>query len=161
MWYNFNGFYSTRVACGNSWRREIWARDLGTYSVISQVHWDNSLADKLHVVICLPLRLCKETLVIESLSCTNAAIITVTCGALLPVMINIGVKPRSPLQWRHNGWDGVSNHHRLDCLLNRLFGRRLKETSKLCVTGICDGNQPVSGGFPSQRASYAEKVSIW
>ena len=28
------------------------------------------------------------------------------------------------LQWRHNERDGVSNHRRLECLLNRLFRRR-------------------------------------
>ena len=40
------------------------------------------------------------------------------------------------LQWRHNERDGVSNHRRLDCLHNRLFSRRSKETSKFRVTGI-------------------------
>ena len=41
------------------------------------------------------------------------------------------------LEWRHDDRDGVSNHQRLDCLLNRLFGRRSKKTSKIRVTGIC------------------------
>ena len=40
------------------------------------------------------------------------------------------------LQWRHNGRDGVSNHQPHDCLLNRLFKRRSKKTSKLRVTGL-------------------------
>ena len=69
-----------------------------------------------------------------------------------------GVK-ESPL-WHHNRCDGVSNQGRLDCLLNRLFGRRSKKTSKLCVTVLCEGNPPVTGGFPSQRASNTENVSI-
>ena len=34
------------------------------------------------------------------------------------------------LQWRQNEHDGVSNHLRLDCLLNRLLRRRWKETKK-------------------------------
>ena len=67
----------------------------------------------------------------------------------------------TPLQWRHNGHDGVSNHQPRDCLLNRLFKRRSKKTSKLRVTGLCEGNSPVTGEFPSQRASNAENVSIW
>ena len=46
------------------------------------------------------------------------------------------------LQWGHNERDGVSNHEPHDCLLNRLFGRRSKETSKLRVTGLCAGNSP-------------------
>ena len=46
------------------------------------------------------------------------------------------------LQWRHNGRDSVSNHLPHDCLLNRLFRRRSKKTSKLRVTGLCAGNSP-------------------
>ena len=37
------------------------------------------------------------------------------------------------LRWRHNELDGVSDHQPHDCLLNRLFGRRSKKTSKLRV----------------------------
>ena len=58
------------------------------------------------------------------------------------------------LQWRHNGHDG-------DCLLNRLFRRRWKKASKLRVTGFCEGNSTVTGEFPAQRASNAEKFPIW
>ena len=65
------------------------------------------------------------------------------------------------LQWRHNGHDGVSNHQPHDCLLNRLFRRRSKTTSKLRVTCLCAGNSPATGEFPAQRASNAESVSIW
>ena len=56
------------------------------------------------------------------------------------------------LQWRHNERDGVSNHQPYDCLLNRLFRRGSKKTSKLRVTGLCAGNSPVTGEFPTQRA---------
>ena len=52
------------------------------------------------------------------------------------------------LQWRHNERDSVSNHRRLDCLLNRLFRRKIKKTSKRRVTGLCEGNPPVTGEFP-------------
>ena len=65
------------------------------------------------------------------------------------------------LQWRHSGRDSVSNHQSHDCLLNRLFRRRSKRTSKLRVTGLCAGNSPVTGEFPAQMASNAENVSIW
>ena len=44
------------------------------------------------------------------------------------------------LQWRHNDHDGVSNHQPHGCLLNCLFRRRSKKTSKLRVTGLCVGN---------------------
>ena len=51
------------------------------------------------------------------------------------------------LQCRHNECDDVSNHRRLDCLINRLFRRRSKKTSKLRVTGLWEGNyaKPVYG----------------
>ena len=64
----------------------------------------------------------------------------------------------STLQWRHNEHDGVSNHQHHDCLLNRLFTRKSKKTSKLRVTGVCEGNSPVNGEFPAQRASNAEML---
>ena len=68
------------------------------------------------------------------------------------------VLPRGPStsQWRHNGHGGVSNHQLHRCLLNRLF-RRLKETSKLRVTGLCAGNSPATGEFPAQMASETRK----
>ena len=46
------------------------------------------------------------------------------------------------LRWRHNDHAGVSNHQFRDCLLNRLFRRRSKKTSKLRVTGLCAENSP-------------------
>ena len=60
-----------------------------------------------------------------------------------------------------HGRDGVSNLKPHDCLLNRLFKVQIKETSKLRVTGLCEGNSPVTGEFPAQRASNAEHLSIW
>ena len=65
------------------------------------------------------------------------------------------------LQWRHNGRDSVSNHQPHDCFLNRLFRCRSNKTSKLRVTGLCAGNSPGAGEFPTQMASNAENVSIW
>ena len=62
------------------------------------------------------------------------------------------------LQWRHNERDGISNHQPHDCLLSHSFRRRTKKTSKLPVTGLC---VPVTGEFPTQRASNVENVYIW
>ena len=67
----------------------------------------------------------------------------------------------STLHWRHNGHNSVSNDQPYDCLLNRVFRRRSKKTSKLRVTGLCEGNSPGTGEFPEQMASNAENVSIW
>ena len=68
---------------------------------------------------------------------------------------------RYPLQWRHNECDGISNHQPHDCLLNRLFRRISKKTSKPRITGLCARNSPVTGDFPAQMASNVENVSIW
>ena len=71
------------------------------------------------------------------------------------------------LQWRHNERDGVANHRLLDCLPNRLLKRRSMKTSKLRVTGLREGNPPVSGGFPSlskkrfQLMTSFSKAEIW
>ena len=43
----------------------------------------------------------------------------------------------------------------------RVSMRRSNKTSKLRVTGLCAGNSPVTGEFPTQMASNAENVSIW
>ena len=39
--------------------------------------------------------------------------------------------------------------------------RSSNKTSKLRVTGLCEGGSLVTGEFPAQRASDAENVSMW
>ena len=39
--------------------------------------------------------------------------------------------------------------------------RRSNKTSKLHVTGLCEGHSQIAGEFHAQRASNAENVSIW
>ena len=82
--------------------------------------------------------------------------------AVWPCQIAIHKIPRAwlSLQWRHNKRDGVSNHRRLYCLLDRLFRQRSKKTSNLHITGLCAGNSAVTGEFPAQMASNTENVSI-
>ena len=57
-----------------------------------------------------------------------------------------------PLQWHHNGRDGVASHRRLDCLLHCLFkhksNKHQRSASLAFVRGI-------------HRASNAENNSIW
>ena len=48
-----------------------------------------------------------------------------------------------------------------DCLLNCLFRCRSNKSSKLRVTGLCDGNSPGTCELSTQMASNAENVSIW
>ena len=59
----------------------------------------------------------------------------------------------------HDGRHCVSNH--VCSGTQRLFRRRSKKISRLLVTGFCEGNPPVTDGFPAQRASNAVNVYIW
>ena len=68
---------------------------------------------------------------------------------------------KQPLQWGYNERNGVSTNRRLDWLLNRLFRRKTMKVSKLRVIGLCEGNPPVTGVFPAQKASNAANVFIW
>ena len=87
---------------------------------------------------------------------------------LLALQDLINTKPNSQisqctsLHWRHNDHDGVSNHQPHGCLLNRLFGRRSKKTSKLRVTGLCTGISPGPMNSPHKWpvTGNAENVSI-
>ena len=60
------------------------------------------------------------------------------------IRFSVNVSLGRALQWRHKERDGVSNHQPRDCLLNRLFRRRSTKTSKLRLTGLCEGNSPVN-----------------
>ena len=64
------------------------------------------------------------------------------------------------LQGGDHDRDGVLNHRRLDCLLNRLSRRRSKKTSKLCITGLSEENTAVNSGLSAQRTRNAEYVFI-
>ena len=59
----------------------------------------------------------------------------------------------NPLPWRHNERNGDSNHQPHGGLLNRLFRRISKKTTKLRVTALCEGNSPVIDEFPAQKAN--------
>ena len=48
-------------------------------------------------------------------------------------------------QWHHTARVGVSNYQCLDCLFHYLSRRRSKKASKLRITGLCEGNPPVTG----------------
>ena len=75
------------------------------------------------------------------------------------------------LSWTHLWWDitvtlicamvSQITSVSIVCLFNRLFRRISKKTSKLRFTGLMGENSPVTAGFPSQRASNAENISIW
>ena len=64
------------------------------------------------------------------------------------------------LQWHHDECNSISNHWRLNGLLNCFFRCRSKKALKLHVSGLCEGNSLVTSEFPLQMASNIENVSI-
>ena len=67
---------------------------------------------------------------------------TLVLSFYIDVVKTLSIRMHFPLHWRHNDHDGVSNHQPHHCLLNRLFSRRSRKTSKHRVTGLCAGNSP-------------------
>ena len=62
------------------------------------------------------------------------------------------------LQWRHNEHDVDSITNLTNVYSTVYSGPDQRKKSKLRVTGLCEGNSPVTGVFPTQRASNAETV---
>ena len=54
----------------------------------------------------------------------------------------------------------VSNHQQLNGLFSSLFRLTSNKTSKPALLALCEGNPPVTGGFPSQRASGIDSISM-
>ena len=64
------------------------------------------------------------------------------------------------LHWRDNECDGVSNHKSNDCLLNRIFRRRSKKTSKLRITGRWPVNSPHKGPVTRKMFPFDDVIMI-
>ena len=74
---------------------------------------------------------------------------SIVCSTFCALLVQCeGNPPTFSIRWRHNGRDGVSNQQPHDCVLNSLFGRRSKKTSKFRVTDLCVGNSPVPVNSP-------------
>ena len=91
---------------------------------------------------------------------------TTWCTNLPSTFLAIWICPNTTLKWRHNERNGVSNRRHLDGLLNHLFGHRSKKTLKLRVTGLCEGNSPVTDEFPLTKDQWHGKyfhlmTSVW
>ena len=77
---------------------------------------------------------------VHMMTSSNGNIFRVTGQGSRMRIFDVSVLIWLSLRWRHNGRDSVSNHQPHNCLLNRLFRRRSKKTSK--ITGLCVGNSP-------------------
>ena len=85
---------------------------------------------------------------------------------LTSAWVDTGLRSIS-LHWCHNDHGGVSNHQPHGCLLNCLFRRRSKKTSKLRVTGHCAGNSPGPVNSPHKgpvmrkMAPFDDVIMCW
>ena len=61
------------------------------------------------------------------------------------------------LQWHHIS--SIKYHRQLGCLFKSLLSYEKRKHRSSTLLAICEGNPPVNGWFPSQRASQAEIVS--
>ena len=132
-----------------------------THSV-STFQWVTRGLFQYLITVIRHLMLRSQSLKSCKIGCLKYGILVAGISAILFGLWHLSNSSRSwaPLRWHHNGRDCVSNHQPHHCLLNRLFGRRSKKTSKLHVAGLCVGNSPETGEFPAQMASNAENVSI-
>ena len=59
---------------------------------------------------------------------------------------------------------GISDNRQFNCMFSSLLwltnNKNNNKTQSLTLLALCEGNPPVTGGFPSQRASNAEIFSI-
>ena len=117
--------------------------------------------------MCLAVR--RYTCVGTHISCSSSStlcvrsplIINGACALLKnllkSLMGNQALQEAIPLQWRHNGWDSVSNHQPPDCLLNRLFRHRFKENIKApCHWPLC-GEFTGDRGIPRTKGQLRGK----
>ena len=79
-------------------------------------------------------------------------LVRIISGCNIYFTIDIKCVLKCTLQWRHNGRDGVSNHQPHHCLLNRLFRRSWKKTSKQGIHRS-PGNSPYK--WPVTRKMFA------
>ena len=65
-----------------------------------------------------------------------------------------------PITVTSHNLHGVSNHRPFVCLFSGLLRLTRKKNFKDALLALCEGNPPVTGGFPSERASNAESIFI-
>ena len=111
--------------CLNQW----WA-GLVMHIYVSWPQWDNSSNGEMETLFTLIL-----------ISCTPEwcfLVNNIQCDFEMESLKR--TYSHATLQWLHNERDGISNHQRLNCLLNRLFRRRSNKTLNHHITGLCEGN---------------------
>ena len=140
------------------------SHEIRVYNFLYALQFDGHLGNKVqNNTINITPNLAAPELFCGKTSCrffNRGLLDTITADALVNSRDKWWFTPFS-LQWRHIERHGASNYQSHDGLLNRLFRRISKKTPKLRDTEHCEGNSPVTGEFPAQKASGAKSVSIW
>ena len=70
-------------------------------------------------------------------------------------------KLHRPLQWRHNGHDGVSNHQPHHCLLNRLFSADQRKYQSSASLAFCAVNSPHKWPVTWKMFPFDDVIMHW
>ena len=74
---------------------------------------------------------------------------------------NIRINVDTPLQWRHNGYNGISNHRPLQCLLKWWFRHRLKKKHQAPRHWPLWGEFTGDRWIPRTKGQWRGNVSVW
>ena len=177
LWWEF--IYMILTCYNENWQYMEWKQYPGAYSLFpNQAETFTIMTGPFLVMISLQIQIHLIHFITEFRTYKNIECNYSSIGSSVKPTLKIGYSWVIPsqrwttyfgpwynssksLRWHHNGCDSVSNHQPHDCLLNPLFRRKWKKTSKLHFTGLCAGNSPGTGEFPAQMASNAENVSFW
>ena len=148
-WSNFIGYkllfpantiytYIYTYSMGNhaNPRHGVWSQKL------MQAHWRPQIK-----YICLIV--CNIDIVLQKASLLRTQIVAAHTHAVknyTDIIYQWLLTQAFCLQWRHYEHEGVSNHRRLDCFLNRVFKRRSNTISKLRVSGLSGRRIPLTKG---------------
>ena len=173
---NFYSFYTsavhTPIYCKqisphmNGWlslknKKNSWSFQIGCHASINCACLLGGLFPQMGGIENISRMLSRSSSCQRNLERVRCEVGTVQKQYLLVVWSCDPVRTVGTLQRRHNERNGVSNHQRLDCLLNRLFRHRSRKTSKPRDTGFCwggGGGFSVTGEFPTQRALVTRKM---
>ena len=141
-----------------------WKHFQHYWSFVTGIHW--SLVDSPHKGACRVMRRFDVSLMWHCRShWTNSQV----AGGLMALVLRVlmlymlmwcyynELSPYDDITWTSCSLKSPA----IQLFIQQLMQIHIKETSKSMVLALCEGSSPVTGEFPSQRASDAEKASIW
>ena len=130
-----------------------------TLVVSTRIYW-YTIIDIHNIFVIFMHHICSMLL------CSTMIKLLLSSFCILSQFISIWLDPRWPvrlhtsLRGRHYGRDSVSHYQPHQCLLNHLFRRRSKKTSKLRVTGLCVGNSPHKWPVTRKMSPFDDVIMI-